>query len=71
MADRLIMSRAPTSPDRARRPSLRAKASAREKGAPLNPPLSDAEKRMIIVLFEGLAEADHAASQRPRTTGQN
>ncbi|WP_375549483.1 hypothetical protein ABWI01_03570 [Oceanicaulis alexandrii] len=65
------MSRALTPSQRARRPQSRATDGARETGAPLNPPLSDAEKRMIIALFEGLAEADHAARQRPRATGQN
>jgi hypothetical protein len=64
------MSRAPTSPASHRRTPVQTSARARETGAPLNPPLSDAEKRMIIALFEGLAEADHAASQRPRATGQ-
>ncbi|HBU63294.1 MAG: hypothetical protein CMH91_01625 [Oceanicaulis sp.] len=64
------MSRAPIPPDSRRRTPVRASARARETGAPLNPPLSDAEKRMIIALFEGLAEADHNASQRPRAAGQ-
>lgn len=64
------MSRAPTSPASHRRTPVRASARARATGAPLNPPLSEAEKRMIIALFEGLAEADHAASQRPRAAGQ-
>ena len=64
------MSRAPTTPASRRRASVRASARARDTGAPLNPPLSEAENRMIIALFEDLAERDHAASQRPRATGQ-
>lgn len=70
MADGLTMSRAPTTPASRRRTSVRASARARDTGAQLNPPLSEAEKRMIIALFEGLAEADHIASQHPRAAGQ-
>ncbi|EAP88627.1 hypothetical protein OA2633_00010 [Oceanicaulis alexandrii HTCC2633] len=65
------MSRAPITPATRRRTPVRGAARARETGAPLNPPLSDAEKRMIIALFEDLAERDHNASQRPRATGQS
>jgi hypothetical protein len=65
------MSRAPTTPASRRRTTVRASARARETGALLNPPLSEAEKRMIIALFEDMAEADHHASQRPRAAGQS